>query len=324
MFCKRFLALILWCHCYQIVLNPLLQLLDVGLNLNLGGLNEVVHSSSIVSSSKANTLFRYSGLYVAGSPITVEANQVALTPGVEIVLRCNVAEYPDEQFSWFRVRQYSSKEKVPIDRGEEELRQIEDKYIINNNVIILKSPTFADVGDYYCRVKNPRDDIENEKMITVRARPYIHEFDVESNTLRSAIVEEGKSLKLPCNVIDDYAPESNIKVSWHMSKFDETDMNDVNSGEDGIRLESYNSTSHALIIERVTKDHRRFYKCHVTNGITDNSKVILIRVKDKYTVIWPTVGIVIELVILIGVIIVVENRKVEPDKVTYDRKAIQM
>lgn len=266
-----------------------------------------------------------SSLLVQASPITVESNQVALTPGHEILLRCNIAEYPDEQFNWFRIKHYSIKEIPPIEEKlEEELKQNDDRFIINNNVIIIKSPTFNDVGDYYCRVKNPRDGMETEKMITVRAKPYIYEFDLESSTFRSATIEEGKSLKLICNVIDDYTPESKIKISWQMSKYDENDMNDVISGEDGVRLEMYNSTSNALIIDRVTKDHRKFYKCQVSNGITDNNKVILIRVKDKYTVIWPTVGIVIELVILIGVIIVVENRKVEPDKDTYDRKAIQM
>lgn len=286
-------------------------------------------SKNIRSSSsrfyRHSSLFNLASSYAAASPITVEANQVALTPGHEIVLRCNIAEYPSEQFSWFRVRQYSNKDLPPPEgRLEEELKQTDDRFIINNNNIIIKSPTFQDVGDYYCRVKNPRDDMESEKMIIVRAKPYIYEFDLESSTLRSANIEEGESLKLICNVIDDYTPESKIKISWHMSKYDENDMNDVISGEDGIRLETYNSTSNALIIDRVTKDHRKFYKCQASNGITDSSKVILIRVKDKYTVIWPTVGIVIEIVILIGVIIVVENRKVEPDKEIYDRKAIQM
>lgn len=331
MFCKQILALFLWCHCYQIVLNPFLHIVAiVGLKSNniispFLSLNSNLDSRGSNSVSIIDSIFnqqlQYSGLhYVAGSPITVEANQVALTPGHEIVLKCNIAEYPNAQFAWFRMRQYSSRETQPQERVEEELKQNNDRYIINNNVIILKSPTFLDVGDYYCRVKERSDDMEYQKMISVRAKPYIHEFDLESSTYRSAVIEEGKSLKLPCNVIDDYSPESNIRISWHMSKFDENDMNDVISGEDGIKTEIYNSTSQALIIDRVTKDHRRFYKCQVSNGITDNNKVILIRVKDKYTFLWPTVGIVIELVVLIAVIIIVENRKVEPDKVTYDRK----
>lgn len=412
MFCKKLLALFFWCHCYQVVLNPLLQLIAVGLNTqeNLLALNtlskhhhqdqsnyyesgsfkalaeaninsisngiassrsSISSSNSKVSgSSESNSNFIshinqngneanknknnnknnddnikssssrfyrhspspsssssfFSSLFVAASPITVESNQVALTPGHEILLRCSIAEYPDEQFNWFRIKLYSSKETPPIDGtiNEEELKPTDERFIIKNNEIVIKSPSFNDIGDYYCRVKQPRDGMETEKMISVRAKPYIFEFDLESSTFRSATIEEGKSLKLICNVIDDYTPESKIKITWQMSKYDENDMNDVISGEDGIRLESYNSTSNALIIDRVTKDHRKFYKCQASNGITDNTKVILIRVKDKYTVIWPTVGIVIELVILIGVIIIVENRKVEPDKDTYDRKAIQM
>lgn len=326
MFCKHILALFLWCHSYQIVLNPLLQLL--GHTIQLTSLLTIIENNAAPSNNILNRIINNRNIhFVLGSPITVEANQVALTPGHEFALKCNIAEYPDEKFLWFRVRQYSNKEQPPIEtKGmEEELKQGDDRYIIQNNAIIIKSPTLADVGDYYCRVKNPREDLESEKMILVRARPYIADFQIDSSTTKSAIVQEGKQLKLFCNIIDDFALDSNLKVSWHMSKFDEIDMNDVINGEDGIRLESYNSTSHALIIDKVTKDHRRFYKCQVTNGIADNSKVILIRVKDKYTVLWPTFGIFIELVILIGVIVIVENRKVEPDRDnTYDRKAIQM
>lgn len=292
MFCKQVLALLFWCF-----------------NLH-----------SLLISNGWNNLWA-----AADQPITPEPKQVALTPGHEIVLKCNIAEYDDVEFAWFRKRQYSSKE-TPPNRGDsiEELKETNDRYIINKNAIIIKSPNFSDVGDYYCRVKAPRDDMEIERMITVRAKPYILEFELDQSTTRSATIEEGKSLKLPCNVIDDYAPESNINITWYMSKFDENDMFAVTHGEEGIRIESYSSTSKALIIDRVTKDHRRFYKCHVTNGITDNNKVILLRVKDKFIVLWPTVGIVLELVILIGVIIIVENRKVEPDKDTSDRKAIQM
>lgn len=324
MFCKHILALFLWCHSYQIVLNPLLQLLGNTLQLTsiIANIDDAQQTNSIFNRINNRNIY-----YVLGSPITVETNPVVLTPGHEIVLKCNVAEYPDEKISWYKVRLYSNKEQPTIEtKGiEEELKQDDDRYIIQNNVIVVISPTLADVGDYYCRVKNPNINLEGEKMISVRARPYIADFQIDSSTTKSAVIEEGKQLKLICNIIDDFTADSNLKVSWHMSKFDEIDMNDVISGEDGIRLETYNSTSHALIIDKVTKDHRRFYKCQVTNGIADNNKVIFIRVKDKYTVLWPTFGIFIELVILIGVIVIVENRKVEPDRDnTYDRKAIQM
>lgn len=310
MFCKHILALFLWCHCYQIVLNPLYQSLAIGLSFN---------------SHYGSNVINYGNLYVAGNFITVAANKISLTPGQEIALRCNIPEYPNAQFSWFKIKKNPiSSEFIDSLEDRKELGAGDDRYSINNNVMVIKSSTLADVGDYFCQVKEPLDGIELEKMISVRPRPIILDFQLESSTLKSAIVEEGKSLKLQCNVIDEYFPPDNISVTWHMSKFDENDMNDVTSGEDGIRIEIHNKTSQDLVIDRVTKDHRRLYKCQVSNGVTDNSKAILIRVKDKYAVIWPAVGIVIEIVILIGVICVVENRKVEPDKDAYDRKAIHM
>lgn len=308
MFCKQLVALFLWCHCYQIVLDPFLQLLAIGL--------------SSYNGSSGGCLPHNLGQYVSSSPITAVANKVTLTPGQEIVLRCNIAEYPEAQFNWFRRKVYPYDE-MKSEENKEELNAVDDRYSISNNVMIIKSSTLADVGDYFCQVQGQLDGVaEIEKMISVRPRPYIYEFELPAGTLKSAVVEEGTPLKISCNVVDEYFPPDSINISWLMSKYDESDMNEVNPGEDGINVLAHNRTSSDLIIDQVTKDHRRLYKCQVSNGVTDNSKTILIRVKNKYTVIWPAVGILFELVILIGVICVVENRKVEPDRSAYDRKAI--
>lgn len=310
---KKLLALVLWCHCYQIVLNPFLQLLASSMR----------YCPFVFEGASGHSLFlRQSGYLVTGSPIIVGANEVALTPGHDIVLRCNVPDNPELEFTWTRIR-YLPK---PKPKGpEEDMRPVNDRYIINNNVLILKSPSIDDVGDYFCKANDPANELqEKSKMIIVRARPYIEDFQLESSTYRSATIEEGKPLKLVCNVIDAYSPDSNITIKWTMSRFEEDATDEVQNGEDGIKIEVYNATSQAIIIDEVTKDHRRFFKCRASNGITDNSKVILIRVKDRYNVIWPSLGIIIEFIILIVVICVVENRKVEPDKEIYDHKAAHM
>lgn len=309
----------LWCHCYHIVLDPFLCMFTITLSL---GQNTHQYDSNGMVLNRIYQPFVAS----AFSDIRVGHNPVTLTPGHEIVLRCDMAEYPGAKFTWFRVRQYPIRGKnPPPKRAEEELKPTNDQ-IVNNNVIVLKSPGYTDVGDYICRVNEPVDEMDKEKTISVRARPYILDFNLDSSTLRSAVVEEGTSLKIPCNASDEYEPDSKLTVKWYTSRYEEDDMTEVIQDEQemGIRVESLSNTSKTLIIDRVTKDHRRYYKCQVTNGVTDNSKTILIRVKDKYTAIWPAVGIVIEIVILIGVIFIVENRKVEPDKEVYDRKAIQM
>lgn len=308
MFCKKFLALLLWCHCYHIVLDPFLHLLTLSLD---------------------QTHHQYGGgLYVAGAAaaadIKTQQTQIALTPGHEISLRCDMDGYPNANFTWSRVRQYPIKSKYfrSPDRAQpEELKPTNDQIIVNNNILVLKSPSYSDVGNYFCKLTDQDDQVGT---ISVRARPYILDFNLDSSTLKSAVIEEGTSLKIPCIVSDEYEPESKLKVKWYSSKYEEDDMNEVNPDEDGIKVETLGETNSVLVIDRITKDHRRYYKCHVENGVTENSKTILIRVKDKYTAIWPAVGIVIEIVILIGVIFIVENRKVEPDKEVYDRKAIQM
>lgn len=314
MFCKKVLALLVWCHCYQIVLNPFLHLLATSLYYSPLGFSQNIQDSFIHRYSHSN-------LVVTGSPIIVEANQVALTPGHEIILSCNLPEYPRQEFTWHRSKLIPNKYST---LPEETMKSEKDRYIIQDNSLILKKPNYNDVGDYICRVKDPAEGVETEKKIIVRARPYIQDFELEGATYRSAVIEEGSSLKIICNVIDEYVPLTDINVKWTMSKFEETATDEIVDGDQGIRFESYNTTSNALIIDKVTKDHRSFFRCHASNGLTDNSKVIFIRVKDKYTFIWPSLGILFELIILLVVIFVVENRKVEPDKEVYDHKTAHM
>lgn len=243
---------------------------------------------------------------------------IALTPGHEITLKCTAADYPEIQFSWHRRRRLTTGQI----EEEEQISNKDKKFIINNGALILKSPTLNDVGDYYCRVTEMRQGmIDNEKMISIRAKPFIIDFDLPTFTGRSAVVVSGEQLKLYCTVFDEFATPGQLSIKWQMSKYDENeDMNEVQTGEDGIKVERFNETSIALIIDKVTQDHRRHYKCNATNGITDNGKVIYIRVRDKYTTIGPAVAILFELVILLGIIFFSNSRKVEPDKDLYESK----
>lgn len=291
LFCKQVLALVFWCHCYLL---------------------------SIIATT-----------ITSGSVIA--ANYVALTPGHEIVLRCKLEDADRAQFDWFRTREYTIEEQKQNgglrSSGKEPVNRTDSRFIVNDDSIVIKSSGYSDVGDYTCQLKNPTDSStsmdEMEKTIQVRPKPYIDEFDIESSTTRSAVIDEGTPLKIDCIFGDDYVEPQQLNVSWFMSKFvDDNDMNEVHSGEDGIVVEKVNETCSTMRIDRVTKDHRRTYKCQVSNGITENSKSIFIRVKDKYIAIWPAAFIIGELVILLGVILFAENRKVEPDKeATYDRKA---
>jgi hypothetical protein len=284
----------------------------------------LVFSLSNLSGFTNNDAIHHLGHYVSGSPITAAANKVTLLPGHEIALRCNILEHPEASFKWYKRKVYPLSEmRQAAEEERVELTSKDPRYLISKDVMIIKSSTLEDVGDYFCQVEEQFGDVaEREKMISVRLKPMIQEFDLKSSTFKSAIVEVGQPLKISCNVVDDYFSPESLNITWHMSKYDENDMNDIHSGEDDLEIVPNNRTSLDLRIGKVTEDHRRLYKCHVSNGVTENSKSILIRVKNKYTVIWPAVGIVIELVILIGVIIVVENRRVEPDKGAYDRKAI--
>ncbi|KAG9509679.1 Basigin [Fragariocoptes setiger] len=241
------------------------------------------------------------------------ADRVVLIPGHALSLRCNVADYPQTQFRWYRIKQPGTVDQQQQSQQEEELLPDDDRFVIHNNNIIIKSPTMNDVGDYFCRVW-PEDQpgIERQKMVSVRAKPFIHDFDIETSTGLSAVLTEGQKLVLNCNVHDQ---SQNLEIQWFKSKFsdDDTEMQQISLGDSHIRIEEVNATSKTLIIDSIKMEDRRYYKCQVGNGVTENNKIILIRVRDKIIALWPAIGIITELVILFSVIFITENRKVEPD-----------
>lgn len=263
-------------------------------------------------------------VHTLNASITSEPDaHIALTPGREIALKCKANDYPDVEFTWHRVT-YDTNHSLKIEK--EQVLPVDNKYILDKTSLILKSPTFFDVGEYFCKVKDTNDFRfdQTEKRISVLARPIIYDFDLPESTARSAVVEEGSSLKLACNVIDEFSSLGTLKIMWQMSKYDENDMNEVSPHNDeGIEIEQTNASCVTLLLKKVTQEHRKFYRCNVTNGRTDNSKSIYIRVRNKYTAIWPAGAIALEIVILLGIIFVVDSRKVEPDRET-NEKIIQM
>lgn len=65
-------------------------------------------------------------------------------------------------------------------------------------------------------------------------------------------------------------------------------------------------------IEDAVKDDRRGYKCVVYNisqPANCSESVFFLRVKDKYAALWPFIGIVAEVVVLVVVIFICEHRR---------------
>ena len=65
-------------------------------------------------------------------------------------------------------------------------------------------------------------------------------------------------------------------------------------------------------IEDAVNDDRRAYKCvvyNISNPANCSESIFFLRVKDKYAALWPFIGIVAEVIVLVIVIFLCEHGK---------------
>lgn len=80
-----------------------------------------------------------------------------------------------------------------------------------------------------------------------------------------------------------------------------------------------NGTQSILKFHNVSYDDAQTFICKASNFVNNETAELLVRVKSRYAAVWPFLGIVIEVVILIIVIFIYEKRskKVNEDKAVF-------
>ncbi|CAN8005081.1 unnamed protein product, partial [Ixodes hexagonus] len=203
------------------------------------------------------------------------------TRSKSLVLQCNFTENPGKPVDW-----YKDGVMIPTDGT---------KYSPNSdtNTLVVNDPSYADAGNYTCAVMGG-----DNATIVVQTNVTIDVTDISKNQV------EGDPLTLSCKAYGVPVPE----VSWF--KNDEP----LNISDPRISLEPLENVTNAkLVIQDLNFDDRAEYTCFATNGISNATMMVLVRVKDKLAALWPFLGICVEVAVLCAIIFIYEKKRVKPD-----------
>uniref|UniRef100_A0A023FMY2 Putative secreted protein n=1 Tax=Amblyomma cajennense TaxID=34607 RepID=A0A023FMY2_AMBCJ len=199
----------------------------------------------------------------------------------KLTLTCNHTDDPSSQIDYWK-------------KNGEEVRK-DEKYVINKdtNTLEVHDLGYSDAGKYTCVFGNGEN-----ATIVVQTNVSIDMAEISKNQV------EGDPLTLQCRAFGVPTPV----VTWF--KDDEP----LNSSDPRITLEPLNNVTDAkLVIQNLNFDDRAQYTCVASNGISNATMTVLVRVKDKLAALWPFLGICVEVAILCAIIFIYEKKRVKPD-----------
>jgi basigin len=169
-------------------------------------------------------------------------------------------------------------------------------------LISIDHPQPGDSGIYMCvqAITTANKVLLKRNWIVITGKP-----DIIGPETKSKNMMEGDSVTLTCDAVGQPAPE----IAWKRVKDEEAaSVKRISEDDDRYSIGTFQGLPGGkLSITDLKFDDRAHYVCTATNQLGAANFTVNLRVKDKLAALWPFLGIVLEVVILVSVIFLYER-----------------